>query len=192
MDILFVTGGARSGKSDFAQRLAVRMGGDAVTFLATARASDPEMQARIARHRASRPAAWHTIELTAGAGQCIEQATTPVLLLDCLTLLVSNTVLRLEPEGEEAVHAAVDREISALLRSAAARAGTLIVVTNEVGMGVVPPTGLGRWFRDAAGRANQRVAAEARHAWLLLSGRPLPLTAESAEDAGEALRAYPR
>lgn len=173
MRVILVTGGARSGKSAFAQRLAQQAGGDAVTFVATATATDAEMETRIAAHRAERPAAWRTVEAPRTAGQAIALAQTDAVLLDCLTLLVSNTLLAHADEGEAATHAAVRAEVDVLLEAAGRRAGTLVVVTNEVGSGIVPAHALGRWFRDTAGWTNQRVASVADEVYLLVAGVPL-------------------
>jgi adenosylcobinamide kinase/adenosylcobinamide-phosphate guanylyltransferase len=175
MDIHYITGGARSGKSAFAVRTALAIGQHNVTFIATATPSDDEMVRRIEQHRRSRPAAWTTVEAPAGIAIHIRNARTPVVLLDCLTLLVSNTLLANAGVGETAFNAATAAEVDALLDAAASRDGTFIVVSNEVGMGVVPNTNYGRWFRDAAGRANQRVAAQAQRATLLVSGMPMLL-----------------
>lgn len=173
MRVILVTGGARSGKSAFAQQLAQQAGGDDVTFIATATVTDAEMETRIAAHRAERPTSWRTIEAPREAGHAIARAETTVVLLDCLTLLVSNTLLAYADGGEAAVHTAVEAEIDTLLEAAVRREGTLVVVTNEVGSGIVPAHTLGRWFRDAAGCANQRVASVADEVYLLVAGVPL-------------------
>ena len=180
MRLILVTGGARSGKSDYAERRARELGGDAVTFVASATAGDAEMAARIARHRASRPGAWRTIEAPRDAALAVRSATTEVVLLDCLTLLATNALLGSTgdsfPDGEgdeDSARAAVAAEVDALLVALAERAGTLVAVTNEVGLGVVPPTALGRWFRDALGTANRRLAEAADEVVLWVSGIPL-------------------
>jgi adenosylcobinamide kinase / adenosylcobinamide-phosphate guanylyltransferase len=195
-----VTGGARSGKSDYAERLARDLGGDDVTFIATATADDAEMAQRIARHRAERPAGWRTVEARRDAAAAVRAATSRVVLLDCLTLLASNALLDAEAaaadapgtrgEGtgasgdtghvlaaDEAVRRAVRAEAAALVRAASERDFTLIVVTNEVGLGVVPATRLGRLFRDALGEANRIVAAAADQVILMVSGIPLEVRA---------------
>jgi adenosyl cobinamide kinase/adenosyl cobinamide phosphate guanylyltransferase len=180
-----VTGGARSGKSDYAERLARALGGDDVTFIATATADDDEMAARIACHRAARPAAWTTVESRRHAAAAVRAAATSVVLLDCLTLLASNALLDADraasntggPDGatEDAARAAVRVEAEALVRACAERDrdGTVIVVTNEVGLGIVPATRLGRLFRDALGEANRIVADAADRVVLMVSGIPL-------------------
>ena len=173
MRIVLFTGGVRSGKSAAALTRARERGGDAVTFVATAAAGDDEMARRVARHRAERPAAWETLEAAGDGPGALRRARHPVVLLDCLTMLVSDALLDARPYGEAAVAAACERAVGAVLDAAAARAGELLVVTNEVGMGVVPPTSLGRWFRDAQGAANRRVAAAADEVVLLVSGIPV-------------------
>lgn len=166
--IVLVTGGARSGKSAFAAGLAAASG-EAVTYLATAQALDPEMQARIARHRADRPAAWETVEEPVDASGALLGASTPTVLLDCLSLWVSNLMLVGLPD-----EALLDRA-AALLAAARARPGLTILVTNEVGLGIVPVGALARRYRDVLGWVNQRAAAASDEAWLLVSGLPLRL-----------------
>jgi adenosylcobinamide kinase/adenosylcobinamide-phosphate guanylyltransferase len=171
--LILVTGGARSGKSAYAERRAAELGGDAVTYIATAEALDDEMARRIARHRAERPAAWPTTESPRAAGDAVRAASTPTVLVDCMTVLASNALLAAEAQGEEAALAAVHAEAEALRDAALAHPGTVVVVTNEVGMGVHPPTSLGRWYRDALGRANALLAAAADEVILCVSGIPV-------------------
>lgn len=174
MPLVLVTGGARSGKSAWAERRAADASPDgAVTYVATAQAWDDEMAARIAVHRAERPAGWTTVEAPRDAAAAVRAAPTPVVLVDCLTLLASNALLAAEAEGEAAASAAVLAEAEALRDAARAHGGLVIVVTNEVGMGIVPATPLGRWYRDALGRANALLAAAADEVTLLVSGLPL-------------------
>ena len=168
--LIVVTGGARSGKSGWAERRAQELGGHAVTYVATAQALDDEMARRIARHRAERPSAWTTIEAPRAAGDAVRSARHAVVLVDCLTVLASNALLAVEAEGEDACLTAVLAEAQALRDTALARGGTTVVVTNEVGMGVHPPTSLGRWYRDALGRANALLAASADEVVLMVSG----------------------
>jgi adenosylcobinamide kinase / adenosylcobinamide-phosphate guanylyltransferase len=163
-ELIFVTGGARSGKSTFALEKAVELGGDDVTFVATAERSDDEMTDRIARHQLERPKAWKTVE--APREIVIADLKSRVILLDCLSLFVSN--LLLDGLSEETI---LDR-VQKILES---RTQTLIVVSNEVGMGLVPEYPLGRQFRDVLGRANQLVARASTQAFFLVSGIPLRL-----------------
>jgi len=178
-EILFVTGGARSGKSRYAERLAANIGAP-VAYIATLEPLDEEMEHRVARHRADRPAGWTTIEEPRDLGAAlvaIDGGTT--VLLDCLSLWVSNRLLELgdEPsiDASSQLEATLLEELAALLAQAEARSAALIVVTNEVGSAVVPPTVLGRAYRDVLGRVNQQAAAAASHAWLLVAGRAIEL-----------------
>jgi adenosylcobinamide kinase/adenosylcobinamide-phosphate guanylyltransferase len=166
--LILVTGGSRSGKSSFALRLAGHFPEPRV-FLATAQALDEEMAARIARHRASRPAGWQLLEEPLKAAEALEKVPGATVVLDCLTLWVSNLLLADESFSEERAAQRAEE----LVRSARARAGTMIFVTNEVGSGVVPESRLGRLFRDCAGRMNQIVAAAADEVHLLVSGIPV-------------------
>src|SRR5690606_20420227 len=136
----------RSGKSAYAERRAADLGGGMVTYVATAEALDEEMTRRISRHREERPAEWTTIEAPRDAARAVREAASEIVLVDCLTVLASNALLAAEAQGEEAAGVAVLAEAEALRDAALAREGTTLVVTNEVGMGVHPPTSLGRWY----------------------------------------------
>ena len=177
-ELILILGGARSGKSAQAQALALELGGPAVLYLATAQAFDDEMRARIAAHRADRPAGWRTLEAPSLLGAPIAEAAAGarVVLLDCMTLLASNAALGAGDEAPAPVaEAAVAREVAALLAAYQAGDASWIVVSNEVGMGLVPPYPLGRVYRDALGRANQALAAAADRVSLLVAGLPLRL-----------------
>jgi adenosylcobinamide kinase / adenosylcobinamide-phosphate guanylyltransferase len=163
-ELIFVTGGARSGKSSFALEMARELGGDDVTFVATAERSDAEMTERIDRHRLERPPPWTTIE--APREIRLDEMHARVILLDCLSLLVSNLLL----DGLEEL--SILERVQTILDS---RTQTLIVVSNEVGMGLVPEYPLGRSFRDALGRANGIVARASSQAFFLVSRMPLRL-----------------
>jgi adenosylcobinamide kinase / adenosylcobinamide-phosphate guanylyltransferase len=172
--LIFLLGGARSGKSTYAETWAKERGGS-VLFVATAQPFDDEMQARIERHRAERPAEWHTLEAPLNVGAAIERAFAErhydLVVLDCVTLLAGNALLPLPDDcSEDDANAAMQPEIDALLAAYTALNATWLVVSNEVGMGVVPPTPLGRTFRDVLGRANQRIALAADEVYLLVAG----------------------
>jgi adenosylcobinamide kinase/adenosylcobinamide-phosphate guanylyltransferase len=172
--LVLVTGGARSGKSRFAEaRLAELAPGGPWRYVATAQAGDDEMAARIARHRQRRGAAWRTVEaprevaaaVARGEGAFSDDGATGVLV-DCVTLWVTN--LLLANVSDDAILAAAET---------LGRAITLptVVVTNEVGGGIVPDNALARRFRDLAGLVNQRLAAASDEAWLVAAGLPLRL-----------------
>ena len=174
--LLLVLGGARSGKSAYAQQLAQELGGSRVLFVATAQAWDEEMAQRITRHQQERPAAWGTLEAPHQVGQAIalELHDATVVLVDCLTLLVSNTMLRLsESPDSAAAAAAVQTELTALLRTCQTHGATYIVVSNEVGLGLVPDNPLGRLYRDLLGQANQRLARQAEAVYFMVAGLPV-------------------
>jgi len=161
---LLVLGGARSGKSRHAQAVAEARG-DAPVFIATAQAFDDEMRERISRHQANRDTRWRTVEAPLDLAEAIAE-TTGVVLVDCLTLWASNLLL-----AETDWEAATGRLIDAI----GARRGTLILVANEVGLGIVPDNALARRFRDMAGTINQRVAAAVDRVHFLAAGLPLAL-----------------
>jgi adenosylcobinamide kinase/adenosylcobinamide-phosphate guanylyltransferase len=167
---LLVLGGARSGKSRHALEQA-RQAGTSVAFLATARALDGDMATRIARHRAERPARWTTIEEPHEVPAACRRAARShdLVVVDCVTVWVSNLMER--GDDDALVLAAVD-DLAKLLRE---RLGSVILVSNEVGEGVHPPTELGRRFRDLLGLANQRLAAAADRVTLMVAGLPLTM-----------------
>jgi adenosylcobinamide kinase/adenosylcobinamide-phosphate guanylyltransferase len=172
--LIFLLGGARSGKSQTAEAIAREHGGRAL-FVATAEPTDADMRQRIADHRASRPADWHTLEAPINTAEQIAATSFAydTLILDCLTLMISNILVELpealtQAEANDAALAAVDPLLAAQAQSDA----TWIVVSNEVGMGVVPPTRLGNLYRDMLGRANQRIAKAADEVLLLVAGIP--------------------
>jgi adenosylcobinamide kinase/adenosylcobinamide-phosphate guanylyltransferase len=180
--LVLVLGGARSGKSTFAERLAAeRAGAAGVLYVATAEALDDEMAARIARHRAARPDAWRTLEEPRDIGPAVElalaRAVADVVLVDCLTLWVSNLLLAGGDETalptEEQADARIRAAVEPLLRAHRRGRATTIMVSNEVGMGLVPPYPLGRLYRDLLGRINAWVAREADEVYLLVAGLPL-------------------
>jgi adenosylcobinamide kinase/adenosylcobinamide-phosphate guanylyltransferase len=165
---LLVLGGARSGKSRYALEQARQIGGSAA-FVATARALDADMATRIARHQAERPAGWTTLEepcdIVAAARRAA--ASHDLLVIDCVTIWVANLMER--GDDDTAVLAAAD-DLAKLMRE---RLASLVVVSNEVGAGVHPPTALGRRFGDLLGFVNQRLAAPADRVTLMVAGIPL-------------------
>lgn len=165
MSSLLVLGGARSGKSRYAQARAEALGLKAV-YVATAQALDEEMRDRITRHRADRGSAWETLEAPIALAPVIAALSSPetVLLVDCLTLWISNLVL-----ADQACHPAAD----ALIQALAEARGPVILVANEVGLGIVPDNALARRFRDEAGIINQRVAAAVDEVQFLAAGLAL-------------------
>jgi adenosylcobinamide kinase / adenosylcobinamide-phosphate guanylyltransferase len=184
--LALVLGGARSGKSAFAERLAASSR-KAVAFIATATAGDDEMRARIARHRASRPGEWHTLEEPLDLAEVVQQAykIADVLLLDCVTLWLGNVLLQEEEQREREDVGKEDQGITttlfderslsmidallAVVKSAEPNK-TLIVVSNEVGLGIVPAYALGRVYRDTLGYVNQRLAQDADRVYLMVAG----------------------
>ena len=175
-----ILGGARSGKSHYAQEL-VKRSGQTALFLATATASDEEMRARIAAHRAARPAGWQTLEAPLQAGEAIRKAPpTDWVLLDCVTMLASNILLSLpEPVQETAFDLLLDTELDSLMEVFENSRANWVIVSNEVGLGLVPPYPLGRFFRDGLGRANQRLAQAANTVLLMVAGIPMAIKGEA-------------
>jgi adenosylcobinamide kinase / adenosylcobinamide-phosphate guanylyltransferase len=173
--LTLILGGARSGKSAYAQQLAEQCQ-QAVIFVATGVAFDDEMAARIRVHQAERPANWHTLEAPQEVGAAIRACDAPgeVLLIDCLTLLANNVILALpDPEDARAAQAALDAEVEDLLAAYTKSSAEWLVVSNEVGLGLVPAYPLGRVYRDVLGRANQRLAQVADRVLFMVAGLPL-------------------
>lgn len=175
-----VIGGARSGKSAHAEKLATESGKQ-VVYVATAHAGDAEMAARIAHHQQRRQAGWTTVEECMALGEVIARWSTPerVLLVDCLTVWLSNLLFSAQqdfPEiGEIVPPACFHEERASLLQALQQAVGDVILVSNEVGMGVIPQGAVSRWFVDEAGRLNQAVAALCDRAVLVVAGLPLAL-----------------
>ena len=176
--LVLILGGARSGKSAFAEQLAASSG-RRVAFIATATAGDDEMRARIARHRASRSPEWLTIEEPLQLAGAVRRAAelADVLLLDCITLWLANWMgqqsdLELDDAPGEGYTGRVLSDIEELLATLATPGPgkTLIAVSNEVGLGIVPAYPLGRVYRDTLGRVNQRLARSADRVYLMVAG----------------------
>ncbi len=176
---VLVIGGARSGKSRHAEALARRSGGER-RYIATATPFDDEMRARIAQHRAARAAdGWHTIEAPLDLEGALRQGAAPgrIVLVDCLTLWLSNVMVE-APPGQAAAAAAV--ACAGLVAALPDLAGPVIFVSNEVGWGIVPDNRLARDFRDAQGRLNQALAGSCARVILVAAGLPLALKGEGA------------
>ena len=179
--IVLVTGGARSGKSAFAEQLAAKAG-KSVGYIATAQIYDEEMRYRVKLHQQRRPDAWQTFEAPFAAENAIGKAAAShaVILFDCITLYLSNMLCAI-PEGElteERAYADMTERIDCLLQAARSAAGqgvTTIFVSNEVGAGIVPENRLARFYRDLSGLANQRIAAEAAEVYAVIAGIPVNL-----------------
>lgn len=172
MTHVLLTGGARSGKSALAVALAERQSAH-VVFLATGQAGDDEMAARIARHGAERPAHWRTVEEPVALLEAMRTVDPAAcLVVDCISLWVANLLATADS-------AAIEHAAAAAADAAAARPGTTIAVTTEVGLGIVPATPLGREYRDLLGRANAIWAERAEEAYLVVAGRLLALLAAS-------------
>ena len=177
-ELTLILGGARSGKSSYAEMLAAQRG-QRIAYVATAQAWDDEMALRIANHRAQRPAHWTTLEAPLQTGAAIAAAEETangwdVVLVDCLTLLANNVMLPLpEPVDAGVAEEALRVEIEGLLAAYAASQASWIVVSNEVGLGIVPAYPLGRVYRDALGRANQQLADMADEVLFMVAGLPM-------------------
>lgn len=180
MSTTLVLGGARSGKSAYAERLASAAGGG-VVYIATARAGDSEMALRIAHHRAGRPAHWTTVEETIALGAAISRWSAPerVVLVDCLTLWLSNLLFAgaaaVPDTGPVTLPPRFHSERLALLDALGSASGDIILVSNEVGMGIVPMGAVSRAFVDEQGRLNQAVGAACDRAVFVAAGLPLVL-----------------
>jgi adenosylcobinamide kinase/adenosylcobinamide-phosphate guanylyltransferase len=168
--VTLVLGGVRSGKSRYAQQLAEQL--SRVVFVATAKATDDEMKAKIQRHREDRPAEWLTLEEPLELAQALRQhsADCDVILIDCLTIFAANLM---EAESDDIV--AIDRRVQELCDALQSVSCSVLLVSNEVGSGVVPAYPLGRRYRDLLGEINQRVARVADDVVLMVAGLPLAL-----------------
>jgi adenosylcobinamide kinase/adenosylcobinamide-phosphate guanylyltransferase len=172
---IFITGGARSGKSRFAEELAIIYGAP-LCYLATAQALDDEMDHRISIHQQRRGDAWHTTEEPLQLAQALTEndGEFKVILIDCLTLWLSNLLMLHEYLGAKA-EGRILEDVLHLAQTLRGMSTPVVIVSNEVGMGIVPENRLARIFRDIAGQANQIIVAAADEAWLVASGIPLRL-----------------
>jgi adenosyl cobinamide kinase/adenosyl cobinamide phosphate guanylyltransferase len=166
VSLVVLLGGARSGKS----ALALRLAGGQATLIATAAALDAEMEERIRRHRAERPPAWTTVEETIELGGALGDAgAEATVVVDCLSLWVANLLEAGWADGD------VEERAAEVAGAAAARPGLTVAVSNEVGMGIVPVSALGRRYRDVLGRVNASWVEAADRALLVVAGRAIPL-----------------
>ena len=174
---IFILGGARSGKSRFALEVATHLGGE-VVFVATAEALDEEMGQRIEEHRRTRPSAWRTLEVPMHVGKTLQKeiGDAEVAILDCITLLVSNLLASCgdpdEVDPDEA-REKVSTEIKELLEFVEGMNGSFIMVSNEVGLGLVPDNRIGRIYRDLLGWFNQEMAQRADQVYFMVAGLPM-------------------
>ncbi len=179
--ITLILGGARSGKSSYALQLAEETD-KLVTFLATAQAFDEEMSTRIQKHKAERPAHWETLEIPLGIASHIREIRSEVVILDCITLLTNNLIMQFVKEDrveEVPFMQTVQNEISELLLAIQETQQHWFIVSNEVGLGLVPPYQMGRVYRDGIGWANQRLAKEANEVLFMVAGIPMKVKSKS-------------
>ncbi len=181
MKIVLITGGARSGKSHFAQELALKSG-KSVLFVATAEAGDEDMRQRIEEHKKNRPSSWNTLEVTTHVGDEIikKGGGAQVVIVDCITLLVNNIFSRFTDQiGEQIDDSLVEKEVTSeigeLIECINRLDASFIIVTNEVGMDLVPANKIGRLYRDLLGKANQLLAEQAGEVYLMVAGLPVKI-----------------
>lgn len=177
MKNILITGGARSGKSRFALELALKLG-EPVLFVATAGAGDEEMRQRIEEHQRARPSAWRTLEVTTHVGSQISHqiGNAQVVIVDCITLLVNNILSQYSPQtSASVVEQEVTSEINELVECINHAKAGFIIVTNEVGTGLVPANRMSRLYRDLLGKANQLLAQQADEVYLTLAGLPVQI-----------------
>lgn len=189
--IILITGGARSGKSSYAEKIAAGIS-EKVLYIATAIAFDSEMEYRIEAHKKSRPQAWNTYEGYKDLDKVIEDAKGyDVLLLDCVTVMLTNLLweypgMDFETPSQEVLVEAeeyVRYEFDKLLKAAQGYEGNLIMVTNELGSGLVPEAPIARSFRDIAGRVNQQIATRCQEVYLTVCGIPMQIKKASNEES---------
>ena len=170
--LTLLLGGARSGKSSYAQSLAEATG-KSVTFIATAQALDDEMSLRIQKHRAERPANWETLEIPLDIASHAQQIRSDVVILDCITLLASNLLMQFVQDdlvAESKYAPALQKEVNGLITAIRKQKKEWIVISNEIGLGLVPAYQMGRVYRDGLGWANQRLAREAEKVIFMVAG----------------------
>ncbi|WP_350342825.1 bifunctional adenosylcobinamide kinase/adenosylcobinamide-phosphate guanylyltransferase [Proteinivorax tanatarense] len=180
--ITMVTGGARSGKSSFSEQLAKEFG-EKILYLATSIAFDEEMKKRIKEHKKNRPSYWKTHEGYKDLHKALKKDTYDGVLLDCITVMISNLLLynsdfnedSIEIEVLDDIEDQIVKQVNFLIDTAIEVNTNLILVTNEVGSGIVPEHKLGRVFRDMAGRINQIIAKRADEVYLVVSSIPVKI-----------------
>ncbi len=182
--LILVTGGARSGKSRFGEQLLAEEG-KTVLYVATARTMDVEMENRVKKHQQQRPASWITLEAYRNFGSHLPayQGSVEGVFLDCITLMVTQILLEecdehwdsMLPERVDALEKIVQKEVDELLEVLRKFSVPSVIITNEVGLGIVPGDKMSRDFRDIAGRVNQRIAASAEEVYLVVAGIPVPI-----------------
>jgi adenosylcobinamide kinase / adenosylcobinamide-phosphate guanylyltransferase len=175
--LTFILGGVRSGKSSYAQKLAEESG-KSVTFIATAQALDEEMSARIKKHQVDRPTEWTTLEIPQSIASYLREhaAQTDIYLLDCITLLTNNIFMQFVENdlvNEEKAKQALENEIIELLTYIHEHEEEWIIISNEVGLGLVPPYQMGRVYRDLLGWINQSFANKADTVLFMVAGIPM-------------------
>jgi adenosylcobinamide kinase/adenosylcobinamide-phosphate guanylyltransferase len=182
---ILIIGGARSGKSRYAQELALKSGG-AVLFVATAEAGDEEMRQRIEEHRKARPSTWETLEATTHVSRHITRniGQSQTVVIDCITLLINNIFQQHGQQNDEEIEASlIEREVMAeigeLVNCIDQSDASFILVTNEVGLGLVPANKLSRLYRDLLGKANQMLAQHADEVYLMVAGTPMAIKTAS-------------
>lgn len=177
--VTLILGGARSGKSSFAEKLAQKKGGDEVYYLATAEAKDKEMKKRIEKHKEQRNKKWKTIEEPLSVGEVLSQISKgEVVLIDCITVYISNLLFsnleeinkNIKFEDKEKL---IIKKIEKIVTTSKNK--EVILVSNEVGMGIVPGNKMGREYRDIAGRVNQFLAQKADKVYITIAGLPVEL-----------------
>lgn len=184
--LTLILGGTRSGKSKFALTLCHDVA--PVTYIATARIEDAEMRERVERHRRSRPSSWCTIEESLKIGEAVRHTAvdSQVVLIDCLTVWLSNVLWEMRTESAGAIENAVCREMDGIAQVAAST--QVVAVSNEVGSSIVPESSLGRRFRDLQGLLNQHTASIASHVILVVAGIPISIKATAPEIASISLQ----
>jgi adenosylcobinamide kinase/adenosylcobinamide-phosphate guanylyltransferase len=184
MSVIFIVGGARSGKSTFAETKAKEYS-EKVLYIATAVITDKAMADRVKRHRAQRPGTWDTLEMYRNFETLVDKAEftkAEVVLLDCITTLIGNFMVDSKLNFDTCSLEEVDKlenmiteEVFSLIRVCKANNKKLIIVSNETGMGLVPPYFMGNYFRDISGRLNNKIGTAADHMYLIFSGIPIKL-----------------